>query len=62
MRIEVLEDYLRQDNNILVLDKLVKAYGKAGRLEELKERLADWIEKNILIIPLLKHFGKTLRY
>ena len=48
MRIEVLEDYLRQDNNILVLDKLVKAYGKAGRLEELKERLADWIEKKYI--------------
>lgn len=48
MRIEVLEDYLQQECNLLVLDKLSKAYGKADQLEKLKERLTDWVKREYI--------------
>lgn len=48
MRIEILEDYLQQECNLLVLDKLSKAYGKADQLEKLKERLTDWVEREYI--------------
>lgn len=48
MRIEVLEDYLQQECNFLVMDKLSKAYGKANQLEKLKLRLVEWVEKKYI--------------
>lgn len=48
MRIEVLEDYLQMDHNLLVLDKLSKAYGKADQLETLRDRVEDWRKRGYI--------------
>lgn len=43
MRIDVLESILEFDHNKVVLEKLSKAYAKAGKMEELENKLDEWV-------------------